>query len=322
MSDWKLEWVRALGPPVGQGRIRCENADFEVAEVLGWEPSGTGEHLLLNLEKDGDNTDYVARAIAEQAGCRAHDVGYCGRKDRQAVTRQWFSVPCPVERESAIIERVGHRWRVTAQDRHERKLRRGQHAYNHFRIRVRSLEADRELLTQRWCQLSGQGCPNYFGPQRFGRDGGNLDAAVGLDPGSLRNPRKRARSGMLLSAARGWLFNEWLEQRLRSGDWQELLEGEPESEPSGPLFGDDACGAGEPLAGRELAFAGNYPHFMALFRATRMQPARRALAVKPLNCALDYDGGSALLAFTLPRGAFATAILNELFIIEDDAQTS
>ena len=113
-----------------------------------------------------------------------------------------------------------------------------------------------------------------------------------------------------------------LEQRLRSGNWQQLLEGDPESEPSGPLFGDDACGAGEPLAGRELAFAGNYPHFMALFRATRMQPARRALAVKPLNCALDYDGDSALLAFTLPRGAFATAILNELFIIEDDAQTS
>lgn len=321
MSHWKLEWDRAWGQPAGKGRIRCENADFEVAEALGWEPSGSGEHLLLYLEKDGDNTDYVARAIAGLAGCRGHDVGYCGRKDRQAITRQWFSVPCPAEREAALIDAVSQRWRVKGRGRHERKLRRGQHEYNHFRIRVRSLEADRALLAQRWDQVSGRGCPNYFGPQRFGRDGQNLDAAADLDPQALRNPRKRARSGMLLSAARGWLFNEWLEQRLRAGDWWQRVEGEPEPEPSGPLFGDDACGAGEPLAGRELAFAEKYPHFMALFRATRMQPARRALAVKPLNCALDHDGDVVLLAFTLPRGAFATAILNELLIIEDDVPT-
>jgi tRNA pseudouridine13 synthase len=322
VSAWKLEWERAWGRPAGQGRIRRENADFEVAEALGWEPTGTGEHLLLYLEKDGDNTDYVARAVAELAGCRDYDVGYCGRKDRQAITRQWFSVPCPTEREQALIGRVSQRWRVQDQHRHERKLRRGQHEYNHFRIRVRSLDADQALLAERWRQVTEQGCPNYFGPQRFGWGGSNLDAAAELNPDSLRNPRKRARSGMLLSAARSWLFNEWLEQRMRAGDWQEVAEGDPDPEPSGPLFGDDACGAREPLAGRELAFAGNYPHFMALFRATRMQPARRALAVKPLNCALDHDGDSVLLTFTLPRGAFATAILNELLIIDDDVRNS
>lgn len=322
MSQWKLEWDRAWGQPAGTGRIRCENADFEVAEALGWEPTGSGEHLFLYLEKDGDNTDYVARAIAGIAGCREHDVGYCGRKDRQAVTRQWFSVPCSPEREASLTGRVAERWRIPFRDRHERKLRRGQHESNHFRIRVRSLSVDGEALEQRWKQVSEQGCPNYFGPQRLGRRGSNLEAATALDPAALRNPRKRARSGMLLSAARGWLFNEWLEQRLQAGDWQQRVDGDPESEPSGPLLGDDACGARDPLAARELDFARGYPHFMALFRATRMQPARRALAVKPLNCALDYDGDSATLAFTLPRGAFATAILNELLIIEDDVLTS
>jgi len=171
VSAWKLEWERAWGRPAGQGRIRRENADFEVAEALGWEPTGTGEHLLLYLEKDGDNTDYVARAVAELAGCRDYDVGYCGRKDRQAITRQWFSVPCPTEREQALIGRVSQRWRVQDQHRHERKLRRGQHEYNHFRIRVRSLDADQALLAERWRQVTEQGCPNYFGPQRFGWGG-------------------------------------------------------------------------------------------------------------------------------------------------------
>lgn len=320
MNPWKLEWSRAWGSAVGRGRIRCRNADFRVREELGWQPSGEGEHLLMYLEKDGDNTDYVARAIAGLARCRTSDVGYCGRKDRNAVTRQWFSVVSPPSDTQRLVDAIGTRWRVLEHHRHERKLRRGQHACNHFRIRIEALDADVGAFAERWQRVVETGCPNYFGAQRFGRKGANLDAALGLDPASLRNPRKRARAGMLLSAARSWLFNEWLEHRLLAGDWLERLEGDPHPEPSGPLFGDDACAAGPPLGEREMAFATRAPHFMALFRAVRMQPSRRALVVKPLNCALDHDGGAAVLDFTLPAGAFATAILDELLITDDETQ--
>lgn len=319
--DWSLEWPRAGGKPVGSGRIRVAPEDFEVTESLGWQPDGEGEHLLVQLEKCGDNTDWVARGLARLAGCPAAAVGYAGRKDRHAITRQWFSLPCAPAKTDAVLQAVAGQWRVLSTDRHRRKLRTGELAGNRFRIRVRDLDADESVVASRWQAVVRNGCPNYFGSQRFGRGGANLQAAAELDPERLKHPRERARSGMLLSAARSWLFNEWLARRLRACDWREHREGDPESRPSGPLFGDDCCGAQGGLAEAELAFAAQYPGFMALLRATRMRADRRSLALKPLDCALEQAGESAVFDFFLPAGAFATVVINEILELEDASRT-
>ncbi|XOZ34747.1 tRNA pseudouridine(13) synthase TruD [Halomonadaceae bacterium KBTZ08] len=321
MTDWSLEWPRAGGEAVGSGRIRVAPEDFEVTESLGWQPDGEGEHLFVQLEKCGDNTDWVARGLARLAGCPAGAVGYAGRKDRHAVTRQWFSLPCAPARTDAVLQSIVGQWRILSTERHRRKLRTGELAGNRFRLRVRDLEADESVLASRWQALARNGCPNYFGSQRFGRDGGNLQAAAELDPERLKRPRERARSGMLLSAARSWLFNEWLARRLCAGDWREQWEGDPESWPSGPLYGDDCCGAQGPLAEAELAFAAQHPAFMALLRATRMRADRRSLVLKPLDCALEQTGDSAVFDFFLPAGAFATVVINEILDLEDGSRT-
>jgi len=321
VSQWSLTRLRAWGEPVGHGLIRSEPADFFVDEVLGWQPEGDGEHLLVRLEKTGDNTDYVAGGLARLAGCRRTDVGYCGRKDRHAVTRQWFSIRRPDSSgDSALIEAIEARWPVLEWARHSRKLRAGDHQANRFAIRVRQAQVDYEMLNARWAQLVEQGCPNGFGNQRFGFDGGNLDRAAALTAKQLKHPRKRAQAGIYLSAARAWLFNQWLDQRVAAGDWLTLQPGDPHSSPSGPLFGDDACGADEPLAEREMAFAQAYPQFMDLFRATRMRPDRRALALKPVNCALTVGNAEFTLAFDVPVGGFATALLHELLDVEDSSR--
>lgn len=321
MTDWQLEWPRAGGEAVGTGRIREAPADFEVTEDLGWQPEGEGEHLLVRLEKCGDNTDWVAKGLARMAGCAPTAVGYAGRKDRHAVTRQWFSVPCAPAKTDAFLAVVAEQWRVLAVSRHRRKLRTGELAGNRFRVRVRHLDADHAALTKRWQTVVDQGCPNYFGPQRFGREGANLDAAAAMDPERLKRPRERARSGLLLSAVRSWLFNEWLATRLAEEDWMTHRAGDPESVPSGPLFGDDSCGAEDPLAQVELAFAGRFPAFMALLRATRMRPARRTLALKPLDCSLERDDDTAIFDFYLPVGGFATTVLNEILNLKDGSLT-
>ena len=321
MTGWRLEWPRAGGEPVGTGRIRVESADFEVTEDLGWHPEGEGEHLFIEVEKCGDNTDWVAKGLARMAGCAPEAVGYAGRKDRHAVTRQWFSIPCFPAKANALLEAVSGQWRVLAVTRHRRKLRTGELAGNRFRVRVRGLEADESELSARWQAVVTQGCPNYFGPQRFGRDGANLEAAVQLDPERLKRPRERARSGLLLSAVRSWLFNEWLAKRLTDGDWRDHREGDPEPVPSGPLFGDDSCGAEGPLAEAEMAFGGQFPDFMALLRVTRMRPARRTLALKPLDCALEREGDAAVFDFYLPTGGFATTVLSEILDLEDGSRT-
>ena len=59
---------RASGPAVLAARIRATPEDFRVDEVPGFEPSGSGEHLLLDVEKRGMNTAFAARHIAAWAG--------------------------------------------------------------------------------------------------------------------------------------------------------------------------------------------------------------------------------------------------------------
>ena len=69
--------------------------DFAVEELLpaDFAFSGAGEHLCLEIRKRGENSRWVARRIAAATGVAEVDVGFCGLKDRHAVTTQWFSVP-------------------------------------------------------------------------------------------------------------------------------------------------------------------------------------------------------------------------------------
>ncbi|MDX1606890.1 MAG: tRNA pseudouridine(13) synthase TruD, partial [Candidatus Competibacterales bacterium] len=180
MPDPVAALPRALGDPPVRGRYRVEPEDFQVHEQLGFAPSGAGEHVLLRVVKRDLDTERVARALARHAGVRASAVGYAGLKDRRAVAEQWFSVQLP-GREAPDwdgLELPGVE--VLEQHRHDRKLRRGALAGNRFRLVLRSLEGDPGELQQRWQRILSRGVPNYFGPQRFGRDGANLDRALAL----------------------------------------------------------------------------------------------------------------------------------------------
>ncbi|MBU40570.1 MAG: pseudouridine synthase, partial [Marinobacter sp.] len=136
-SQWLLDWPVSGGARVGRAELKTSPEDFRVTELL-WpereddtaapgpvEVSGDGEHLCLRLEKTGDNTEYVARELAALAGCRSFDVGFCGLKDRHAVTVQWFSLYRPGQEadDQALMAEVGQRWPVRAAVRHSRKLR-------------------------------------------------------------------------------------------------------------------------------------------------------------------------------------------------------
>lgn len=316
MSDWLLDWPGAWGPPLGEALIRSCPEDFVVEEELGWTPQGTGEHLCLYLEKRGDNSEFLARDLARLAGCRKMDVGFCGLKDRNAVTRQWFSLYRPRGEDAPLLEAIAGRWTVLDYCRHSRKLRRGDHRANRFQLRLRQCSADREAFAARWETVVSRGCPNYFGPQRFGFGGGNLDRALALTPAQLRG-RAGFQSGLYLSAARSWCFNQWLAQRVREEGWQQPLPGDPGPGATGPLAGDGSTLAEPPLLAQELAYLEQWPAFTALFRQTRMQPARRPQVLLPEAAGLEWQGDDPVLTFTLPAGTFATAILQELVTIRD-----
>lgn len=343
MSRWRLDWPWPGGPPAGTARLKTCPEDFRVTEwldpggpVLGLDPAdepdsfdvpGQGEHLLLYLEKTGDNTPWVAQRLGELAGCGEKGVGYSGLKDRQAVTRQWFSVQRPgLEADDCdFVRRLQQYWPVLATARRGRKLRRGEHQANHFQIRLREVSGDADDLAARLESARRDGCPNYFGLQRFGHDGGNLDRAVAMAARPVKRRRGRraggAREGLYFSAARSWLFNEVLAERVAQDNWHQWLAGEPAQEPSGPLWGDGgtlATGAQETL---ERSVVARSPEVAAVFADTRMAPERRPLVLQPAALEWDFpaagDGRWLDLSFSLRPGQYATTLLSSLVAVEE-----
>lgn len=326
----------AHGPPPGGGQLRSEPEDFFVTERLGFEPDGGSAHLLLEVEKRDANTLWVARELARHAGVRGDDAGFAGLKDRRAVARQWFTVPAT----RPAADWVGHRgegYEVKGAHPHSRKLRRGSLAGNGFRIVVRSLAGDRAAIEDRIGRVAAAGVPNYFGPQRFGRGGANVQAVADwLASGRL--PRDRNARGFVLSTARSLAFNRVLGTRVAAGTWDRLLPGEIVNlDGSGSVFlaesiddtlqsrlaGFDVHPTG-PLPGRggklpqaealaaESAALEALPGIAAALAAAEVDAERRPLRLRPRALAARIDGDSLLLDFDLPRGAFATAVLREI----------
>lgn len=296
----------AYGAPVCRGRLRVEPEDFEVEEFLpaDFVFSGAGEHLCVQIRKRGENSRWVARHLAVAAGVAETDVGFCGMKDRRAVTTQWFSLPV---RGDAVPDLGGLDAEVLVRERHRAKLRRGMHAGNRFRIRLREIVGDREAITARLARIA-LGVPNYFGPQRFGIAGNNLVAAQELiAKGRLRGG---GRNGIYLSAARSWLFNQVLAARVRDDSWNRPLA--QETRPEGPLWGRGRSPAPPAAAVVEAAALADWHAWCHALEHAGLRQERRALLLVPEAFAWQWQDDDLVLEFRLGRGEFATALLAEL----------
>ena len=340
MSSSELELPRAYGAPSLAARLRSTPEDFRVEEVLGYDAEGQGEHALLWVEKRGANTDWVARELAKFAGVSPVAVGYAGLKDRHAVTRQTFSVQLAGKPDPDWSTFPHADVKVLAATRHSRKLKRGALRGNRFVLVLRDVQGNRDAAEQVLQQIAARGVPNYFGEQRFGREGGNVAQARAMFAGRRVDRDKRS---FLLSAARSQIFNNVLAARVERGAWDTPLDGEiwslagsrswfgPEPfsdvlaerlaradiHPSGPLWGQ-----GEPPtvadAGaleREVAAASN--DLAEGVAAARMDQERRPLRLLPRDLKWRWlDDGALELAFELPAGAYATVVVRELAAIE------
>lgn len=327
-------WARAHGAPVCDAFVRSEPADFRVIEDLGFVPDGEGEHRWLWIEKTGANTPWVARQLARIAGVKARDVGYSGMKDRQAVTQQWFSLPkCEADLSSLDIDGVT----VLDMQRHSRKLRRGTHKRNQFILRLRGerIASSRSELESRLSTIAEQGVPNYFGEQRFGRDGNNIEQAKAVLAGR-RVPRDRR--SILLSAARSWLFNQILDARVGAGTWNQILPGEranlagsssvfavetpdetlvercqnQDIHPTASLWGRGAPQADGLVADLEHAAVAAFSDLSEGLIAQGLRADQRSTRLVVENLAAEFDDESLTLHFALGRGGYATAVLREL----------
>ena len=292
---------------MGSARIRSRLADFQVDEILGFDPHGSGEHLLVQIRKRNQNTHWLAGLLAELAGIKTRDVGFCGLKDRAAIATQWFSLHLP-GREIHQDQLAHAALDIITLVRHNRKLRRGMHRGNFFKIILRDIEFDRGEIAMRLKKIAQKGVPNYFAEQRFGVAGGNLLTVQRLvKKGRLRGDR--GGNGIYLSVARSWLFNLVLARHVEN-----YLDGEkfPYSM-TGPLWGRGRNKAESSLRVIETEVTESWSAWCHALEHSGLAQERRELVAIPRAMNYEHLGSGRLkINFMLPKGCYATAVLREL----------
>ena len=320
---------------------KLQPCDFKVSEQLGFDCSGEGEHIWLNVTKIEMHTTQVAMEIAKCAKVAVKHVGFSGMKDHRAVTSQWFSVWLPGVKDDELPDwyaLTGGGMQVNTTLRHSRKLKRGTHLANDFEIRLKNFSGDIDELNANIESLLIKGVPNYFGEQRFGFSGSNLNKAAQWFEKGFKIKQQNKRS-LLLSASRAWLFNVVLSERLKNQDWLTVYDHEPlnlsgsksyfisdnkvkdqqrlndmDVNTTGPLWGTgiDKVLPVSTLRSLEEKVLMSYPVFLNGLEQAGLSYDRRPLRFIPQNLAWRVDGDCIILNFSLSRGQFATAFLREL----------
>ena len=336
-----LPFLTSALPGIG-GVLKQDPEDFVVEEIPAYEPAGDGEHLFLWIEKRGVAAEQLSRHIAQTLKLKPMDVGVAGLKDRHAVTRQFVSVPaksCPNPAALATED-----IRVLAFERHTNKLKTGHLRGNRFEIVLRDTHADAaDLATPIATEHSRLGFPNYYGDQRFGRDGDNLQLGLQLLRGEksaddIPRSRRKFLLRFALSAVQSELFNRTLANRLNDGKIAEVLLGDVmqvvatgglfvvEDQPheqsrfdageivsTGPMFGPKMRQpTGEPAEWETqvLQEAGLDETFFRRF--SKLTPGtRRAFLIRPHDLKCDATENGMRFQFVLPSGVYATTLLRE-----------
>lgn len=333
---FELEVVRAHHFERLAGLIKKHPEDFQVIERLPEAPSGEGEHLWVLLEKTGQNTQWVAKQLAQWAAVGSRDVSFAGLKDRQGITTQTFSLHLPGQQDPDLSALNIPGVRVLGAKRHGKKLRTGQLVGNHFSIRVRLSGDHREAVARQWRQITEHGVPNYFGPQRFGQQGNNVVNGVAWLVGQKKLPRHL--HSIHLSAVRSWLFNKLLSARVEQQTWYRLLAGDFVQFTEGKTgfyceqpdsFDIERVEAGlaspcaslpgksretfELLDKRESDVLHDHQDTIDALVSHRVDRHFRKLRLFIEKPELHFVDTDPVFSFFLPAGSFATAVMAEMF---------
>lgn len=331
-----LAWLH--GKPTSGGVLKAAPEDFCVREDLGFEPDGDGEQVLVYLRKTGCNTQVVADSLAKFAKISGRVVSYAGLKDRHAVTEQWFCLQMPGKETPDFTAFRLEGCEVLNVARHRRKLRIGTLRGNFFRLVLRQIN-QRDEVESRLQQIQQFGVPNYFGEQRFGRDGNNLLMAQRWAKNEIV-VRERNKRSFYLSAARSAMFNHVVSRRIEQslhqqvmcgdvmqlagrGSWfvaqqeelaalqQRLMQGELRI--TAPLAGEGELGTQHQALAFEQQSLLDDDVLLSLVKRERVENARRAALVFPQQMMWQWqDDATVIVNFWLPAGSFATSVIREV----------
>lgn len=330
-----------FGEPQQAGRLKAEFADFIVTEELGYELFGDGEFVAVKVRKTNANTLFVGEKLADFVGISAKNMSYAGLKDRHAVTEQWFCLHLAGKETPDFSTFQLDGVEILAVTRHNRKIRIGSLAGNHFELLLRDIHQTDEL-NARLNQLQAVGFPNYFTEQRFGRDGHNLTQAQRWAKGEIQVKDRKKRS-FYLSAARSEIFNLVVADRIQADLIDQVFEhdivqlagshswfvaqsadlgslntrlDEGDILLTAPLVGEDSLN--QKLFEREQHIVSTHTDLIKLATQERMKSARRPMLAKPQQFKWQFEPAGLRLNFFLDAGSYATALVRELMLVDDN----
>ena len=326
------------GKPLGHGVLKANPEDFVVVEDLGFEPDGEGEHVLVRILKNGCNTRFVADALAKFLKIHAREVSFAGQKDKHAVTEQWLCARVPGNAMPDLNKFELEGCKVLEYARHKRKLRLGALKGNEFTLVLREV-SERNDVEARLQAINERGVPNYFGAQRFGIGGSNLQGALrwAQSDAPVRDRNKRS---FWLSAARSALFNQIVSERLKKTDFNQVVDGdalqlsgrgswfvatqeehtelqrrvdEKELMITAALPGSGEWGTQRDALAFEKAAVADETALQSLLLREKVDASRRAMLLYPQQLSWNWwDDVTVELRFWLPAGSFATSVVREL----------
>ncbi|MDO4627508.1 MAG: tRNA pseudouridine(13) synthase TruD [Pasteurellaceae bacterium] len=325
-------------PPNLTAVLKATPADFIVREHLGYELTGDGEFVAVYVRKTDANTLFVGEKLAQFVGISAREMSYAGLKDRHAITEQWFCLRMPGKAMPDFSQFQLGGVEILQVTRHQRKIRIGSLAGNHFEILLRSISEQPDLIA-RLEDIKAQGFPNYFTEQRFGRDGHNLTQALRWANGEIKVKDRKKRS-FYLSAARSEVFNLVVSERLKQGlatqvlpndivqltgshSWfiadeqedltllQQRLQ-QKDIQLTAPLIGDNSQLACQ----LENEIVVQHHILQALMQQERLKTARRPILAQAQDLHWQFEPEGLRLSFYLSAGSYATALIRELAQIE------
>jgi tRNA pseudouridine13 synthase len=157
--------------------------------------------------------------------------------------------------------------------------------------------------------------PNYFGTQRFGHGGGNVEHGRAMLAREIR-VRSPTMKGLYLSAVRAYVFNEVLALRIERQLWGRTLPGDVMDEagrPTGPLWGRGRVSTTDEAQALENGVAERHAAVCVGMEHAGLDQERRALVAIPADLSWAWPQADRLvLEFSLPAGAYATSVLKEI----------
>ena len=186
--------------------------DFVVSEVPLYGFSGEGEHLILKVRKKDLTTWGMLQIFSETSGAKLREFGYAGLKDKDGMTIQYISI---LKKYEKSFENFSHeKIKILESTYHNNKIKTGHLKGNRFFIRLKKVNPTEALMMQNILKIMDkEGFPNYFGYQRFGREGNNFERGRGILEGKIKERNKKMRN-FFISAYQSHLFNLWLSKRV------------------------------------------------------------------------------------------------------------